>query len=88
MRKLLLLMLNAALSMNPAPATKVYVNVLPASESVVLSVPITVLAATFSVTVVALNAIAIGASLTLVTVMVNAFSKLKPPWSVVLTLRL
>ena len=56
-----------------------YVKVLLTSTSVVVSAPITVLAATFSVTVVALNAISVGTSFTLVTVMVNAFSKLKPP---------
>ena len=88
MRKLLLLMLNAPLSVSPVPATMVYVKVLLASTSVVVSAPITVLAATFSATLVALNAISVGTSLTFVTVRVNTFSKLKPPWSVVLTLTL
>ena len=78
-RKLLLLMLNAALSVSPVPATKVYVKVLPASTSVVLSVPIVLFAATFSATEFAVKAISDGTSLTLVIVMVSAFSKLKPP---------
>ena len=47
-------------------------NVSPVSTSVVLRVPITVLAATFSLTLVALNVMSVGASLTLLTLMVNA----------------
>ena len=79
MRKLLLLMLNAALSVSPVPATKVYVKVLSASTSVVLSVPIVLFADIFSATEFAVKAISDGTSLTLVIVMVSAFSKLKPP---------
>ena len=67
------------------PATKVYVKVLLASTSVVVSAPITVLAATFSATVDALNAMSVGTSLTFVTVRVNSRSKVNPPASVVRT---
>ena len=60
-------------------------KVLPASGSVLVNVPTAVLAATFSLMLVALNARSVGLSLKFKTLMVNAFSKDKPPWSVVLT---
>ena len=44
----------------------------------------TVLADTFSATVLELKAISLGVSFSLVTVTAKAYSKLKPPWSVVL----
>ena len=73
-----------ALSVLPVPETNVYVKVSPASTSVELSAPTVVPEDAFSATADTLKATAVGASLTFVTVIVNAFSKLKPSWSLVL----
>ena len=58
----------------------------PASWSVALRVPMTVPAGSFSATDALLRAMSVGASLTLVTVMVKDFSKTLPAESVVRTL--
>ena len=60
-------------------------NVLPASGSVVLSMPTEALAPAFSAIVLLDRAMSVGASLTLVTVIVKAFSVERPPWSVLRT---
>ena len=57
----------------------------PASGSVAVKVPTTPPAALFSTTDDADNANAVGASFTLVTVIVKTWSKDNPPWSVVRT---
>ena len=77
-----------ALSVSPVPLTNVYVNVSPASISVALKVATLVPDAAFSSTLAFDKARAVGASFTSVTLMVNAFSKLKPPASVTRTLTL
>ena len=79
---------NAPLSALPAPATSVYVNVSPASTSVVESAPTVVPAAEFSATVAKPSAMSVGASFSSVTVIVNCFSVLSAPESVDLTLML
>ena len=81
-------MVKLALSVEPVPLTNVYVCVSPASISVLLSVPTVVPEALFSATLLALSAISVGASFTFVTLMVNAFSNVKPPASVTRTLTL
>jgi hypothetical protein len=53
--------------------------VLPVSGSAVDRFPTTVLTALFSAIEVALRVIFVGGSLTLVTLMMKAFSKVKPP---------
>ena len=60
-RKLLPLMLTAALSVSPVPATKVYVKVSPTLTSVLDKVPMVELADTFSARDVALKMISDGA---------------------------
>ena len=61
MRNLSPLMLNAALSVSPVPATKVYVKVSPTLTSVLDKVPMVKLASTFSARDVALKLISDGA---------------------------
>ena len=77
-----------ALSVSPVPLTNVYVNVSPASASVVLKEATVVPEAAFSATELALTLIFVGASFTSVTLMVNTFSNVKPPASVTRTLTL
>jgi hypothetical protein len=72
----------AALSVEPVPATREYVKVLPASGSVVESVPMAVPTALFSAMDVDESVISVGASLTSVTETVNQFSVVSPSWSV------
>ena len=71
---------------SPTPLTNVYVNVFPASGSVVDNVPTVVPVATFSSIDELDNDMFVGVSLTLVTLIVNDSSLYKPPWSVDLTL--
>ena len=77
-----------ALSVSPVPLTKVYLNVSPASASVALNEATVVPEAAFSATELALALIFVGASLILATVIINSFSKDKPPASVTRTLTL
>jgi hypothetical protein len=56
-------MLKAELSVSPAPAIRVYVNVSPVLASVELSVPTIVLAVTFSLMELADSEIPVGAVL-------------------------
>ena len=81
-------MVKLALSVEPVPATKVYVCVSPASASVPAKVPTVVPDAAFSSTLVFDKASAVGASFTFITVMVNSFSNDKPPLSVTFNLKL
>ena len=74
--------LKAALSVLPVPATKLYVNVLLASGSVVPSVPTVAFVPEFSAIRAEEMTMSIGASLTFVTLITNTFSVNKPPWSV------
>ena len=60
-------------------------NVLPTSGSVVSKAADRGPAGWFSATLLADRAMSVGVSLTLVTVIVKAFSKDRPPWSVVRT---
>ena len=60
-------------------------SVSPTSGSVVDSVPTTALAPAFSAIVLFDSAMSVGVSLTLVTVMAKAFSKNRPPASVLRT---
>ena len=76
------LIVKEALSVEPVPPTSVYVKVLPASESVVESVPMTAPTALFSAMLDAVMAMSFGASLMSVTEIVNAFSVKSPSWSV------
>ena len=81
-------MVKLALSVSPVPLTNVYVNVSPASMSVALNVATFVPEAAFSATELALALTFVGASFTFVTLIVNAFSNVKPPASVTRTLTL
>ena len=78
-------MANEALSVLPVPLTKVYTCESLTSGSVVDKVPTVVPLAAFSATVLALNAIAVGASFTLLTVIAKADSTDKPAASVART---
>ena len=75
-------MLKAALSVSPVPETREYVNVLPASGSLVESVPTVAFAPAFSGIEVEERLMLVGASFTSVTLMVKTFSVEGPPWSV------
>ena len=67
-------MLKLLLSESPVPATNVYVNVLPASGSLVENVPIVEFVLEPSLILFALNDIDAGVSFTLVTFIVNVVS--------------
>ena len=78
-RRLEPLMLKAELSASPVPVTRVYVNVFPASGSVVLNAPTIAFAPEFSAIDLGERSRSIGVSLTLVTAIVNTFSTNSPP---------
>ena len=73
------LIVNDALSVEPVPATSVYVNVFPESGSVVVSVPTAAPMELFSAIDDADSAISVGPSLTFVTDIVTTFSNQRPP---------
>ncbi len=77
--------MNDPLSVDPVPATRLKLCVLAASGSVAESVPTVVPDAWFSATLVLDSPMSVGASLTLLTVIVNTFSNVSEPLSVLRT---
>ena len=72
----------------PALLVSEYVNVAPASGSCPVTVPTTVALAELSATVPPASVAPVGASLTLVTPMVNDLAKVSPAWLVTRTVTL
>ena len=72
---------NRLLSVEPSPPTSEYVNVSPASTSLVVSVPMAVPTTSLRSTGRRERLISTGVSLTFVTEIVNCFSNVTPPAS-------